>query len=159
SKDAAAKVLTKIQHGFERAHKTRFGFIDRSKQMVIEAVSVEAIGGGAKFSEKAARHSRIKLPKPAKSTAFFSQGAWHQANVYTRDQLKRGAKINGAAIIIEPHQTIVVEPGWQAELTGKNHLVLTRVVPLKRMHAIGTKADPVMLEVFNNLFMSIAEQM
>ena len=65
----------------------------------------------------------------------------------------------GAAIIIEPHQTVVVEDGWQAELTAKNHLVLTRASKLKRAHAIGTHADPVMLEVFNNLFMSIAEQM
>ena len=67
--------------------------------------------------------------------------------------------MKGAAIVIEPHQTIVVEPGWQAELTAKNHLVLTRAKKLKRTHAIGTHADPVMLEVFNNLFMSIAEQM
>ena len=82
-----------------------------------------------------------------------------QGRVYTRDQLKIGHKVKGPAIIIEPHQTIVVEPGWQAELTAKNHLVLARVVKLKRISAIGTKADPVMLEVFNNLFMSIAEQM
>ncbi|MBS0534833.1 MAG: hydantoinase B/oxoprolinase family protein, partial [Proteobacteria bacterium] len=87
------------------------------------------------------------------------QGEWHQANVYTRDQLRIGAKVKGAAIIIEPHQTIVVEPGWQAELTAKNHLVLARIKKLKRVAAIGTHADPIMLEVFNNLFMSIAEQM
>ena len=92
-------------------------------------------------------------------TQFFSGGDWHKANVYTRDQLKPGSRVKGAAIIIEPHQTIVVEPGWQAELTARNHLVLTRAKKLKRVHAIGTHADPVMLEVFNNLFMSIAEQM
>lgn len=73
--------------------------------------------------------------------------------------MKIGARVKGAAIIIEPHQTIVVEPGWEAELTPKNHLVLSRRQKLKRVHAIGTHADPVMLEVFNNLFMSIAEQM
>ncbi|HVZ50571.1 MAG TPA: hydantoinase/oxoprolinase family protein, partial [Pseudolabrys sp.] len=154
-----AGTLSAMQRRFERAHKTRFGFIDRSKQMVIEAVSVEAVGGGAKFKEKAARRSGAKLPKPARRTKFFSQGEWHTAQVYTRDQLKPGATVRGAAIIIEPHQTIVVEPGWQAELTPKNHLVLTRAKKLKRAYAIGTHADPVMLEVFNNLFMSIAEQM
>jgi 5-oxoprolinase (ATP-hydrolysing) len=151
--------LKKMQRAFEKAHKARFGFIDRSKQMVVEAVSVEAVGGGAKFSEKATRRARGTLPKPARRTKFFSNGEWHKANVFTRDQLKVGAKVKGAAIIIEPHQTIVVEPGWQAELTAKNHLVLTRAKKLKRTHAIGTHADPVMLEVFNNLFMSIAEQM
>ncbi len=151
--------LPEMQRAFEKAHKARFGFIDRNKQLVIEAVSVEAIGGGARFNEKAARRSVSKLPSPAKRTKFYSDGAWHKANVYTRDQLKIGVKVKGAAIIIEPHQTIVVEPGWQAELTAKNHLVLSRLKKLKRTYAIGTHADPVMLEVFNNLFMSIAEQM
>ncbi len=155
----AAGSLATMKRAFEKAHKARFGFIDRSKQMVVEAVSVEAVGGGAKFNERAGKLSRGKLPKPARRTKFFSGGDWHAANVFTRDQLKPGAKVKGAAIIIEPHQTIVVEPGWQAELTAKNHLVLTRAKKLKRTHAIGTHADPVMLEVFNNLFMSIAEQM
>ena len=151
--------LKKMQSSFERAHKARFGFIDRNKQLVIEAVSVEAVGGGAKFKESAGSRTRKALPEPAKRTRFFSQGEWHDAAIYTREQLRPGQKVAGAAIIIEPHQTVVVEPGWQAELTAKNHLVLARVVPLERTHAIGTEADPVMLEVFNNLFMSIAEQM
>ena len=151
--------LKAMQNAFEKAHKARFGFIDRSKEMVVEAVSVEAIGGGAKFAEKKQRKSAAKLPSPARKTRFFSQGEWHKAGVYTRDQLKPGSRVKGAAIIIEPHQPIVVEPGWQAELTAKNHLVLTRAKKLKRSFAIGTHADPVMLEVFNNLFMSIAEQM
>jgi 5-oxoprolinase (ATP-hydrolysing) len=154
-----AATLPAMQRAFEKAHKARFGFIDRNKQLVIEAVSVEAVGGGAKFNEKTARRAKTALPKPARRTQFFSNGTWHKANVYTRDQLKPGSKVKGAAIIIEPHQTIVVEPGWQAELTAKNHLVLNRTKVLKRTYAIGTHADPVMLEVFNNLFMSIAEQM
>jgi 5-oxoprolinase (ATP-hydrolysing) len=154
-----AGALPAMKRAFEKAHKARFGFIDRSKQMVAEAVSVEAVGGGAKFSERAVKRARGNLPPPARRTQFFSAGQWHKANVYTRDQLKIGALVKGAAIIIEPHQTIVVEPGWQAELTRKNHLVLTRAKKLKRTHAIGTHADPIMLEVFNNLFMSIAEQM
>jgi 5-oxoprolinase (ATP-hydrolysing) len=154
-----AGALAAMKRAFERAHKARFGFIDSTKQLVVEAVSVEAVGGGAKFNEKFARKARGKLPPAARRTQFFSNGAWHKANVYTRDQLKIGAMVKGAAIIIEPHQTIVVEPGWQAEITAKNHLVLTRAVKLKRTYAIGTHADPVLLEVFNNLFMSIAEQM
>jgi 5-oxoprolinase (ATP-hydrolysing) len=155
----AAGSGTAMTRAFEKAHKARFGFIDRTKQIVIEAASMEAVGGGAKFTEKPVRRSRAALPKPALQTQFFSGGDWHKANVYTRDQLKPGSRVKGAAIIIEPHQTIVVEPGWQAELTARNHLVLTRARKLKRVHAIGTHADPVMLEVFNNLFMSIAEQM
>src|SRR5262245_16516631 len=148
-----------MKRSFEKAHRARFGFVDRAKELVVEAVSVEAVGGGAKFTEKAVSRTRRTLPKAALRTQYFSAGKRHKANVYTRDQLKPGSRVKGAAIIIEPHQTIVVEPGWQAELTAKNHLLLSRATKLKRVHAIGTHADPVMLEVFNNLFMSIAEQM
>ncbi|MBV9346513.1 MAG: hydantoinase B/oxoprolinase family protein, partial [Pseudolabrys sp.] len=151
--------LKEMRSAFEAAHKARFGFIDENKAIVVEAVSVEAVGGGATFRESEAKATKDALPDPASRTKFYAQGKWHEAGVFTRDQLKAGHKIAGPAIIIEPHQTIVVEDGWQAEITAKNHLVLTRAVPLERGHAIGTKADPVMLEVFNNLFMSIAEQM
>jgi 5-oxoprolinase (ATP-hydrolysing) len=151
--------LAKMKSAFERAHKAQFGFIDRSKELVIEAASVEAVGGGAKFTEKVRKTTRGKLPAPARRTRFFSGGKWQRALVYTRNVLAPGHKVKGPAIIVEPHQTVVVEHGWQAELTAKNHLVLRRVQKLKRRSAVGTKADPVMLEVFNNLFMSIAEQM
>ena len=73
--------------------------------------------------------------------------------------LRRGNRVTGPALIIESHQTIVVEPGWQAEITAKDHVLLRRVEKKQRQAALGTEADPVMLEVFNNLFMSIAEQM
>ncbi|MEA2985611.1 MAG: hypothetical protein QOD94_1865, partial [Alphaproteobacteria bacterium] len=157
--EVPASVVAKMQSAFEKAHKARFGFIDRSKKLVIEAVSVEAVGGGAKFREPTRRQSGAKLPSPARRTKFFSGGKLHAAKIFTRDQLKPGAKISGPAIVIERHQTVVVEAGWRVELTAKNHLVLTRATKLKRQSPIGTKADPVMLEVFNNLFMAIAEQM
>ena len=151
--------LQKMKSSFERAHKAQFGFIDRSKSLVVEAVSVEAVGGGATFNERAQRTQRAKLPVPARRTKFFSDGRWRRANVYTRDRLTPGQKLPGPAIIIEPHQTVVVEEGWRAESTAKNHLLLRRSKKLARAKAIGTRADPVMLEVFNNLFMSFAEQM
>src|SRR5689334_6578721 len=93
-----AGTLPAMTRAFEKAHKARFGFIDRSKQMVVEAVSVEAIGGGAKFSERAGKRTRGRLPTPVSRTRFFSGGAWHGANVYTRGQLKAGHKVRGAAI-------------------------------------------------------------
>jgi len=157
--DQGMTSLGKMKSAFERAHKAQFGFIDHSKTLMIEAVSVEAVGVGATFKEKPRKITRAKAPKPALRTKFFSGGKWRSARVYVRDTLLPGHKIKGAAIIIEPHQTVVLEHGWQAELTAKNHLVLRRVQKRKRAHAIGTRADPVMLEVFNNLFMSIAEQM
>ena len=158
-RDAKLASLQSMKSAFERAHKAQFGFVDRAKALVIEAVSVEAIGGGATFREKTRKTTRAKLPAPARRTRFFSNGKWQRAQVFTRDTLAPGHKVKGPAIVIEPHQTVVVEHGWQAELTAKDHLVLRRVQKLKRTRAIGTHADPVMLEVFNNLFMSIAEQM
>jgi 5-oxoprolinase (ATP-hydrolysing) len=151
--------LGQLKSAFEAAHKARFGFIDEAKELVVEAVSVEAIGGGAKFSEPALPLSSASVPQPTRKAPFYSAGAWHDAAIFLRQQLACGHTIRGPAIIIEPHQTIVIEDGWQAGITAKNHLVLERVVELRRARAIGTDADPVMLEIFNNLFMSIAEQM
>ncbi len=148
-----------IQLWFHAHHRLRFGFRYPERQVILEAISVEAIGGGAKFAEEAREITTARLPEPAQRTRFFSGSAWHDAGVFTREQLERGHKVAGPAIIIEPHQTVVIEDGWQGEITAKDHLVLTRVAPRPRLHAVGTDADPVMLEVFNNLFMSTAEQM
>jgi 5-oxoprolinase (ATP-hydrolysing) len=158
SRDAIAGLPT-LKSAFQTAHRQRFGFIDETKPLVIEALSVEAVGGGAGFEEAEMEALKRPLPAPAKRTRFFSAGGFHEASVFTRDQLFPGAAVQGPALIIEPNQTIVVEPGWRAEVTAKDYLVLSRTVPLARNVAVGTKADPVMLEVFNNLFMSIAEQM
>ena len=151
--------LTALRSGFEAAHKARFGFIDEMKELVVEAVSIEAIGGGAKFTEPAHPLTDVTLPAPVQKTRFYSGGLWHNASIFLRKQLSPGHEVNGPAIIIEPHQTVVVEDGWGAAISAKDHLIVERIVALKRQSAIGTAADPVMLEVFNNLFMSIAEQM
>ncbi|MBL8588494.1 MAG: hydantoinase B/oxoprolinase family protein [Methylobacteriaceae bacterium] len=151
--------LKTMQRAFEKAHKARFGFIDRSKTLVLEAVSVESVGGGARFVERARPATTTRPPKPARRTRIYAQGAWRDAGVYTRDQLSTGHRVKGPALLIEPHQTIMIEEGWRATITPKNHVLLDRHVAAKRQEAIGTHADPVLLEIFNNLFMSIAEQM
>ncbi len=86
-------------------------------------------------------------------------GERHRTPVYLRDELVPGQRLAGPAVIAEQNATTVVEPGWEAEVTAMDHLVLRRVVARTVRYAAGTHADPVMLEVFNNLFMSIAEQM
>jgi 5-oxoprolinase (ATP-hydrolysing) len=148
-----------MRRAFETAHKSRFGFIDRNKAIVIEAVSVEAVGGAARLAERIHPTPSAAPSIPARATRFFSHGGWREANVFVREALAVGAAVDGPALIVEPHQTIVVEQGWRAEITAKNHVVMTRVEPVPRREAIGAKADPVMLEIFNHLFMSIAEQM
>jgi 5-oxoprolinase (ATP-hydrolysing) len=151
--------LDQMKSAFEAAHKARFGFIDESKELVVEAVAVEAVGGASKFEEPELAPDANTLPAPARKTRFFINGVWHDANVFLREGLKPGHTVEGPSIVIEPNQTIVVDDGWQAAINSKNHLVLRRVKVLERTRAIGTEADPVMLEIFNNLFMSIAEQM
>ncbi len=148
-----------MQREFERAHRARFGFIDRDKSLVIEAVTYEAVSGGARLRERLHPLGRGAAPKPERITRLFSGGAWREAGVFLREKLWIGARVAGPALIIEPHQTIVVEDGWRAEITRKNHAVLQRVKAAPRRAAVGAKVDPVMLEIFNNLFMSIAEQM
>jgi 5-oxoprolinase (ATP-hydrolysing) len=143
---------------FEAAHRTRFGFVDRTKSLVIGAISAEAVGGGTEIAEDDGPLIKA-APVASETTRFFSQGEWHEARVYRREDLARGQRIAGPALLIEPHQTIVLEPGWAGEITAKNHLLLTRSEAARRAPAVGTEADPVLLEVFNNLFMSIAEQM
>ncbi|KZM47450.1 hydantoinase B/oxoprolinase family protein [Labrenzia sp. OB1] len=143
---------------FERAHHSQFGFAYDNKPVVVEALEVETAGGGAGLVEPDLSLSS-DTAKEASTTRLYSENAWHDAAIFKREVLKPGMKVSGPAVIIEPHATIAVENGWQAEINTKDHVILKRVVPLKQTKAIGTKADPVMLEVFNNLFMSIAEQM
>ncbi|RUX33702.1 5-oxoprolinase, partial [Mesorhizobium sp. M4A.F.Ca.ET.050.02.1.1] len=96
---------------------------------------------------------------PPRTRKIFTEGEWREAGIFRREALKSGNRVAGPALVIEPNQTIIVEPGWQAEITARNHVLLRRTEKKRRQAALGTEADPVMLEVFNNLFMSIAEQM
>lgn len=143
---------------FETAHRKQFGFIFENREIIFEAYEVEAIGGGAD-SDEPEFATDDSAPTAAEQTKFFSGGAWREAPVYRRADIKPGSRANGPCLIVEPHQTIVVEDGWAYEITKLNHVVLKRVAELSRARPIGTQADPVLLEVFNNLFMSIAEQM
>ncbi|MFC5442005.1 hydantoinase B/oxoprolinase family protein [Rhizobium halophytocola] len=148
-----------MKTAFEAAHKARFGFIDDSKDLVVEAVSVEAVGGAT--APDAIETSGEAEGKAVSSgqTRFFSEGKWQDAAIYRREDIAAGGVIDGPALLIEPNQTLIIEPGWQAKLTARDDIVLERVVALPDRKAAGTTADPVMLEIFNNLFMSIAEQM
>ncbi|MEP1932796.1 MAG: hydantoinase B/oxoprolinase family protein [Roseibium sp.] len=150
--------VSEMRAAFEDAHKKQFGFAYDNKPVVVEALEVETAGGGAGLVEPDLNLASDTASQIT-STPLYSEGAWHDAGIFKREGLKPGMKVSGPAVIIEPHATIAVEDGWQAEINAKDHVILKRVVELKRAGAIGTHADPVMLEVFNNLFMSIAEQM
>jgi 5-oxoprolinase (ATP-hydrolysing) len=149
-----------MKSAFEAEYRQRYSFLMDQRDLVIEAVSVEAIGLGESTEEAIdLRSARQGSLRPAEVVKMFSGGEWHDTPLYPREDTRPGDVMCGPAIIAEKNQTTVVEPGWQAEVTQKDHLVLKRVEARKQLKAIGTDADPVMLEVFNNLFMSIAEQM
>ena len=145
---------------FERRYRAQYGFLMPDKPLVVEAVAVEAIGADARFADAPPVFAPRPGPlAPAKTGRVYTGSAWRSAPVYARADLRPGDRIAGPAVVAEQNATTVVEPDWAATLTARDDLLLERVAPLKREHAIGTSADPVLLEVFNNLFMAIAEQM
>jgi 5-oxoprolinase (ATP-hydrolysing) len=145
---------------FEAAHMQQFGFVAPEKRNIVEALTVEVVGGGQDVDdEELALDPDLDPAEPVGSTEMYTAGETRTAPIFDRADLAPGETVDGPAVIVDANATTVVEPGWRAEITARNHLVMTRVVARKNERAIGTEADPVMLEVFNNLFMSIAEQM
>ncbi|MHC8492361.1 hydantoinase B/oxoprolinase family protein [Thalassospira sp. SM2505] len=149
-----------IKAQFEEQHKQRYGFVMDEKPLVVEAVAVEAIGETQSLPDTEAEVTGDNVAISALATRpVVFDGKIEDTPFYKREDLKPGAVVRGPAVIVEPVGTTVIDPGWEAKVNGRDHLVLNRVVAMKRSEAIGTQADPVMLEVFNNLFMNIAEQM
>ncbi len=152
---------TELRAAFRQAHRRRFGFDPGDDAaLVIEAVQVEAIGAAADLTETAAREtSRDEADNPTALTAPVYLNGWRDARFVRREVLVPGDTLTGPAVLVEPHTSILIEPGWRARVTAHDHVELTRITPRPQRVAVGTEADPVMLEVFNNLYMSIAEQM
>jgi len=149
-----------MEEQFDAAYRMRYSFLMPGRALIAEAVSVEAIGSSDVPVETSAPAARQRAkPQPAQTVTMHTGGKTHATPVLRRDTLAPGDAIRGPAIIAEQNATTVVEPGWQAAVTPLNHLELTRVEARPERVAIGTSVDPVMLEIFNNLYMSIAEQM
>ncbi|MCB1420230.1 MAG: 5-oxoprolinase, partial [Notoacmeibacter sp.] len=160
----AAFDLAAAKADFEAAHKAQFGFIYDNKPLVVDSLSVEAADNRDAGSHERAQDAKAHDITPGETRPVFTGGRWHDAALVGREALKPGAQLKGPALIIEANQTIVVEPGWTAEITSLGHVLLKRHERKQRGAALGTGdstregADPILLEVFNNLFMSIAEQ-
>jgi 5-oxoprolinase (ATP-hydrolysing) len=160
--------LAELREAFESEHRARYGFVVEGRPLVVEQVTVEAIGRMAEIGEpeQAVVPRAADAPiQPVDEVEMITGRAPHApperfaTPVVERADLRPGDVIRGPAIVVERTTTVVVEPGWQAELTPRDHLLLSRVEPLAHQPAIGTRSDPIMLEIFNNLFMAIAEQM
>ncbi|MBW4576095.1 MAG: hydantoinase B/oxoprolinase family protein [Aphanothece sp. CMT-3BRIN-NPC111] len=159
--DAAA-----MRQQFEEVHRQRYGFIVEDKALIVEAVSVEVVGKNDVPEELIIQRRSDKPPSPVATVQMYTAEAWHDTPVYQRQDLQPGDRITAPALIIEATGTNVIEPGWQAELTPRNHLILnktqnflTQNSKLKTQNSKLSNPDPVMLEIFNNLFRAIAEQM
>ena len=156
--------IAEMQAVFEAAHRQRFGFVSPEKRIVIALVEVEAEGGGDSNDVPAPSVDAVSS-EPHARTRFYSQGMWRDADVWRRDELAAGQKVAGPAIVIEPNQTVIVEAGWAAALSERGDLVLTREPATHgkqtagQRKALSSTPDPVLLEVFSNLFMGIAEEM
>lgn len=162
---APAQIIASVRAEFERAYQQRFAFLMPDRALVIEAVAIEAIGEGERPPATASRANASEhRASPSAPAQMYCQAdeqpaGWRPAGLYVRESLQPGAVIDGPAILAEKNATTVVEPGWQARLTALDCIELQRVTPRVTASAVGTNVDPVMLEVFNNLFMNIAEQM
>ena len=151
--------LAQMQAAFEAAYRQRFAFLMQGRALVVEAVSVEALLAG-EAADETPQQLYPPRPVPRRDTVrMYGDGAWHDAALVVREDLRPGDVIPGPAIIAERNATTVVEPGWEAGVTAMDHLLLERRVQRTVRHTAGTRADPILLEVFNNLFMNIAEQM
>ncbi|MFF3335836.1 hydantoinase B/oxoprolinase family protein [Streptomyces sp. NPDC002888] len=145
-----------MRHAFEDRHRATYSFtLDRP--IVVEALSVEATGITQPPDLSALAPYEGHPAAPA-IVRLHTGGAWHDVPLHRREGLPPGETVTGPAIITEASATTVVDDGWTAAATDDGHLVMERAA-ITQSSGLDTEADPVLLEVFNNLFMSIAEQM
>ena len=143
---------------FADAHRARFGFVTPGRALIAEQIAIEAVAAGETIAEPtlAVRHGDPAAP--VDTVTMWSGGAPHATPVYDRIALRAGDRLPGPALIREANATTVVDVGWTAELTTQDHMILTRATPRAAAQDGATAIDPVRLELFNNLFMAVAEQ-
>jgi 5-oxoprolinase (ATP-hydrolysing) len=158
--------LEDMTAAFEAEYSRRFSFLMPDKPVIVEAVSVEVTGASTDPGGRPPQtppdwgdYPSPQTPLAPRRVPMFTGGAWAEVNLLERARLRPGHAVDGPAIITEELATTVVEPGWRAVVAARGDLLLSRVTPRPDRAGLGTHADPVMLEVFNNLFMSVAEQM
>jgi 5-oxoprolinase (ATP-hydrolysing) len=155
----ALQDLDSVVAAFTASHRARFGFATPSRALVVETVGVEAIAPGETVTETRLPSRVTDAPEVIDTVAMFSGGSEHATPVYDRLALLAGDVIAGPALVREANATTVIEPGWSAEITDLDHMLLRRVVPqARRVPAGSARPDPILLELFNNLFMNVAEQ-
>jgi 5-oxoprolinase (ATP-hydrolysing) len=149
--------LEAMTAAFEASHRATYSFL-MDRPLIAEAVSVEATGFTEQPDLSNLGDRAADTAGPSETVRVYSGGSWRDAPLRHRERMRQGDTVTGPAIIAEANATTVVDDGWQVTMTQSGHLLAERVVAPAESDA-GTEADPVLLEIFNNLFMSIAEQM
>jgi 5-oxoprolinase (ATP-hydrolysing) len=151
--------VERMRTDFSELHRKRFGYWDEDAEVIVDALAVEAIGKSSpeRGGEPSNEDSMVEGAHVGGESSTV--GPLHHLASPSGPPPRAGEELIGPALIFDPTSTIVIEPGWRAERVEDGTLVLTRAVPLERAKAIGTDVDPVQLEIFNNLFMAIAEEM
>jgi 5-oxoprolinase (ATP-hydrolysing) len=141
---------------FGQAHQARFGFASPERALLFEMLAVEAAGGGAEVPDMP---PPVGGGGPSRHVPVWVGGRWEDVPLSRREECGLATRVVGPAVITEATGTVVLEPGWEARVDARSNLILRRVAGIDRPSAAGTAVDPVLLEVFNNLFMSVADQM
>lgn len=144
---------------FETQYRQRFGFCYQQRPLVVAALQVECIGREETLADRRVITTEPRVSRVETVTRMFSQDAWHDTPVYRRETLAANACISGPAIVVETTSTIVIEPGWRVQLRANGDLLLSRAETPAGRQIVSTQRDPVLLEIFNRRFMSVAEQM
>jgi 5-oxoprolinase (ATP-hydrolysing) len=151
--------VDEMRASFGKIHFSRFGFASPERELVVETVSVEAVAPGDILCEPTLAARTYSEPLPVELVTLFAGGAAYDAALFDRTALLAGDRLAGPALIREAHATTVIEPGWIADVTASGNLVLRRSAPrARRVDPASGKPDPVLLELFNNLFVHVAEQ-
>ena len=151
--------IDKMRKSFEQEHKKRFGFFVDGRTIFVEMITVEAIGKTSEINKLSNISSQSKVAVPIAHKMMYVDKVVNSVPIYQRSDLKIEQQIIGPAIISEATGTNIIERGWLGSLDKYYNLILSRSEEKKLEKGLGTSVDVVMLEVFNNLFMNIAEQM
>ncbi len=153
--------VVEVSSSFETLHRARFGFTSPDTPLIVESIQLETVGSaGARLNPANSPAPETAPPESDANTFPVTFGGEEVATPFVRrETMAAGSTLAGPAVILEATGTTVIEPDWQAAVNDLGDLVLERTVPRPERSAVGTSVDPVQLEIFNNLFMNIAEQM
>ena len=152
-----------IRQQFESQYQQQYGITLPEKSLVVATAAVEVIGKTQQPEARTADRTGAQVPTEITTVSLFSADKWHDTPVFQRQTLQAGQRLTGPAIILEATGTNIVEPGWESKIDDRGNLILTQLTSAlqttQKQQELTGNPDPVRLEIFNNLFQAIAQQM